>query len=197
MTHCNNRTEENQQCQIVPTTVQQHFQTTQSSTWIQNQPAFIPSSQAPTSQQAMLQFTQFNIQQTQVQVQVTSQVETYPIISTHRQNQSANDATNEQLPPHLSAPPRPLPMHIQFPMPDLPPVPRAAAAPPPQRQRSIPLHPTGQNWNPAIDKGKEVITHVPPPTVAPPQNPSYGYKSATAHGSGHEPHSFSSAAPSL
>jgi hypothetical protein len=166
MSHCNTRTEENQQHQIVPTTVQQHLQTTHTSTWIQNQPAIIPS-QAPTSQQAMLQFTQYNIQQTQVQVQVTTQVDTYPIISTQRQNQSTNDATNEPLPPHLPAPLRPLPMHIQYPLPDLPP--ESRAVPPPQRQRRIPLHPTGQNWNPAIDKGKAVITHVPSATVAPPK----------------------------
>jgi hypothetical protein len=193
MSHFNPRTGDNQHNQIVPTTVQQHFEPTHTSTWIQNQPAIIPSSQAPTSQQAMLQFTQYNIQQTQVQVQVTTQVDTYPIISTQRQNQSTNDVINEPLQRHLSAPLRSLPLHIQFPLPDFPP--ESRTVPPPQRQRRIPLH-LRQNWNPAVDKGKEVITHVPSATVAPP-NPSYGYKSATAHGRAHEPQPFSPAASSL
>jgi hypothetical protein len=60
----------------------------------------------------------------------------------------------------------------QFFLPDLPP--EFRASPPPQRQRRIPLHPTGQNWNHAVDKGKAVITHVPSATVAPPQTLATG-----------------------
>jgi hypothetical protein len=123
----------------------------------------------------MLQFTQYNIQQTQVQVQVTTQVDTYPIISTQRQPQSTIGANNESLPlnyPHITAPLRSLPLENQFSLPHLPPEPRAS--PPPQRQRRILLHPTGQNWNHAFDKGKAVITHAPSTTVAPPQTLATG-----------------------
>jgi hypothetical protein len=166
---------QNQQQQIVPTTVHHHSEPTHTSTWIQNHSAYNPSSQVTTSQQAMLQFTQYNIQQTQVQVQVTTQVDTYPIISTQRQPQSTIGANNESLPlnyPHITAPLRSLPLENQFSLPHLPPEPRAS--PPPQRQRRILLHPTGQNWNHAFDKGKAVITHAPSTTVAPPQTLATG-----------------------
>jgi hypothetical protein len=164
-----------QQQQSVPTTVHQQTEPTHTTTWIQNHYAYIPSSQVATSQQAMLQFTQYNIQQTQVQVQVTTQVDTYPIISTQRHPQPTIAANNESLPlnyPPITALLMSLPLENQFTLPHLPPEPRAS--PPQQRQRRIPLHPTGQNRNHAFDKGKEVITHVPLATVAPPQTLATG-----------------------
>jgi hypothetical protein len=164
--------QQNQQQQLVPTTTHQNPDLIHPTTQNQNQPTFNSSSQPSNTQQAMLQFTQYNIQQTQVQVQVTTQVETYLITSTQRQPQANFDVNNESLPLNYqqvppSAPLMPVPPGMQCSLRDL--SPELWATLPPQRQRRLPLHPPGQTWNPVFDKGKAVITHTHSTSVAPPQ----------------------------
>jgi hypothetical protein len=109
----------------------------------------------------MMQFNQFNIRQTQLRVQVTTQADISPTLGINQRHQGPNFLTVSE---HMQS--QMIPMTVQQ-TPQLhsiiPIQPLGIISTPPtqQLQLSPGVHP-GQYWNSQFDKGKSVLSHEPP-----------------------------------
>jgi hypothetical protein len=110
---------------------------------------------------SMLQFNQFNIRQTQVRVQVTTQADISPTFEVNQRHQAPNlltvtESLHSQMIPMTA---QQTPQHHSI----IPIQPLGIISTPPtqQLQQSPGVHP-GQSRNSQIDKGKSVLSHEPP-----------------------------------